>query len=58
MVSPYDVGDSGACLCGAQMAEINKALAVTLPQVGMVLAMVMLLRDFDRQLALDILAYQ
>lgn len=36
----------------------KKAPAVTLPQVVMVLATVLPLREFDTQLALDILAYQ
>ena len=36
----------------------KKAPAVTLPQVVMVLATVLPLREFDTQLALAILAYQ
>jgi len=36
----------------------KKAPAVTLPQVVMVWATVLPLREFDAQLALDILAYQ
>ena len=35
----------------------KKAPAVTLPQVVMVLAVVLPLREFDTQLALDILTY-
>jgi hypothetical protein len=59
MASSYDVGDSGALLCGApESAMKKKAPAVTLPQVVMVLATVLPLREFDTQLALDILAYQ
>ena len=58
MASAYDVGDSGALLCGAPVSEVKKkAPAVTLPQVVMVLATVLPLREFDPQLALDILAY-
>ncbi len=36
----------------------KKAPAVTLPQVVMVLAAVLPLREFDPQLALDILVYR
>jgi hypothetical protein len=59
MASSYDVGDPGALLCGAHASALKKkAPAVPLPQVGMVLATVLPLREFDTQLALDILAYQ
>jgi len=58
MASSYDVGDSGALLCGAHEPAIKKkAPAVTLPQVVLVLAAVLPLRAFDTQLALAILAY-
>ena len=59
MASSYDVGNSRALLCGAHEPAIKKkAPAVTLPQVVMVLSAVLPLREFDTQLALDILAYQ
>ena len=58
MASAEDLGDSGALLCGAHEPTVQKkAPAVTLPQVGMVLAAVLPRREFDTQLALDILAY-
>ena len=56
MASSYDLGDSGELLCGAHEHKVKKkAPAVTLPQVVMVLAAVLPLREFDTQLALDIL---
>jgi hypothetical protein len=58
MASSYDVGHPGTLLCGAHESPVKKkAPAVTLPQVVMVLAAVVPLREFDAQLALDILAY-
>ena len=58
MASSYDVDHSGALLCGAyEPAVKKKAPAVTLPQVVMVLATVLPLREFDTPLALDILTY-
>jgi hypothetical protein len=42
---------------GEFCATAKKAPAVTLPQVVMVLATVLPLREFDTQLALDILTY-
>ena len=58
MAAAYAVGDSGALLCGAhESAGKKKAPAVTLPQVVMVLAAVLPLREFAPQLALDILVY-
>src|SRR6266568_933865 len=58
MASSYDLGHPGALLCGAhELAVKKKAPAVTLPQVVLVLAAVLPLREFDTQLALDILAY-
>ena len=58
MASSYDVGDSGALLCGAHESAVKKkAPAVTLPQVVMGLAAILPLREFDPQLALDILGY-
>ena len=59
MASSYDLSDSGPLLCGAHESAIKKkAPAVTLPQVVMVLATVLPLREFDTRLALDILVYQ
>lgn len=58
MASSYDVGHSGALLCSThELAVKKKAPAVTLPQVVMVLATVLPLREFDTRLALDILTY-
>jgi len=58
MASSYDFGDAGALFCGAHEPAVKKkAPAVTLPQVVLVLAAVLPLREFDTQLALDILAY-
>ena len=58
MASSYDLGHPGALLCGAHaLAVKKKAPAVTLPHVVLVLAAVLPLREFDTQLALDILAY-
>ena len=58
MASPYDLGGSGTLLCGAhELAVKKKAPAVTLPQVMLVLAAVLPLREFAPQLALDMLAY-
>ena len=58
MASSYDVGASRALLCGAYEPTVKKkAPAVTLPQVVMVLAAVLPLREFNTQLALDILVY-
>ena len=58
MASSYDLGDSGALHCGTHEPAVKKkAPAVTLPQVVMVLATVLPLREFDTQLALDILTY-
>ena len=58
MASSYDLGHPGALLCGApELAVKKKAPAVTLPQVVLVLAAVLPLRDFDPQLALGILTY-
>ena len=58
MASSYDVGDAGALLCGAHASAVKKkAPAVTLPQVMMVLAAVLPLREFAPQLALDMLVY-
>jgi hypothetical protein len=58
MASSYDLGHPGALLCGAHEPAVKKkAPAVTLPQVVLVLAAVLPLREFDPQLALDILAY-
>ena len=58
MASSYDVDHSGALLCSAHEPAVKKkAPAVTLPQVVMVLATVLPIREFDTQLALDILTY-
>ena len=58
MASSYDLGHPGALLCGApELAVKKKAPAVTLPQVVLVLAAVLPLREFDPQLALDLLTY-
>jgi hypothetical protein len=57
MASSYDVGDAGALLCSAHESAVEKkAPAVTLPQGVMVWATVFPLREFDTQLALDMLA--
>ena len=59
MASSYDVGDSGALLCGAHEPEAKKkAPAVTLPQGVLVLAVVIPRREFDAPVALAILASQ
>ena len=58
MASSYDLGDSGPLFCGAHESTVEKkAPAVTLPQVVMMLAAVLPRREFDTQLALDILTY-
>ena len=58
MASSYDVDHSGALFCGAHEPAVKKkAPAVTLPQVVMVLATVLPLREFNPQLALDMLTY-
>ena len=58
MASSDDLGHSGALLCGAHELAVKKtAPAVTVPQVGLVVAAVVPLREFDTQLALDMLAY-
>ena len=58
MASSYDLGDSGPLFCGAHEPTMKKkAPAVTLPQVVMILAAVLPRREFDTQLALDILVY-
>ena len=58
MASSYDLRHSGALLCGAHELTVKKkAPAVTLPQVVLVLAAVLPLREFDPQLALDMLIY-
>ncbi len=58
MASSDALGHPGALLGGAHASAVHqKAPAVTLPQVGMVLAAVLPLREFAPQLALDILAY-
>jgi hypothetical protein len=59
MASSYDLDHFGTLLCSAHEPAVKKkAPAVTLPQVVMVLATVLPLREFDTQLALDILTYQ
>ena len=59
MASSYDVGHFGALLSRAHVSQVEKkAPAITLPQVVMVLAAVLPIREFDTTLALDILGYR
>ena len=58
MASSYDVSDPGALFYRTPALEVKKkAPAVTLPQVVMVSATVLPLREFGTQAALDILVY-
>ena len=59
MVSSYDVGHFGALLSRAHVPQVEKkAPAIPLPQVVLVLAAVLPMREFDTTLALEILAYR